>query len=427
MQWAGQGAFEVMTRLCGIGVHAMSTQGVARRPRLPARRSAPDAVTLHNAPASTSPEVDRFQRVMESTGVGMAIVTLDGRIAQANPALAAMLGTTPAQLAGRGVREFTHPDDLELTERLFADLLEGRCSSLGAEKRYLLPDGRVVHIRLDTTLLRDAGGQPLYFLSQMTDVSEQRRAERELQAVNANLEAHVAARTRDLEIVCEDLQRFAYGVSHDLRAPLRSIASFAKLLDDRAGDGLDEQGRDYLRRIREAAAQMDTLIASLQELSRVMHGEFRSEPVDLSLLADWAGAELQDAEPHRPATIEVQQGLVARGDERALKQLVTALLHNAWKFSRERERVRIEVGGTRDGDMLRVEVRDHGIGYDPRYADKLFQPFQRLHGADEGAGNGLGLAIAQRIVERHGGRISAHSEPGAGATFIIELPAGDTD
>ncbi|MFT3897512.1 MAG: PAS domain S-box protein [Thermomonas sp.] len=374
-----------------------------------------------------SPGEDRFQRVMDSSGVGMAIVTLDGRIAQANPALAAMLGATPAELAGRGVREFTHPDDLALTEGLFADLLEGRCSSLGAEKRYIARDGGSVDVRLDTTLLRDADGQPLYFLSQMTDISEQRRAERELQALNANLEQRVATRTRELEIACEDQQRFAFGVSHDLRAPLRSIASFGKLLADHAGDRLDEQGRDYLRRIREAALHMEDLISSLQELSRAMQGEFRSEPVDVSLLADWAGAELQDAEPQRAARIEVQPGLVARGDERALKQLFAALLHNAWKFSRDRESVRIEVVGEREGDMLRIAVRDHGIGYDPRYADKLFQPFQRLHGAAEGAGNGLGLAIARRIVERHGGRISAHSQPGVGSTFTIELVAGDNE
>ncbi len=363
---------------------------------------------------------------MESSGVGMAIVGLDGRIVQANPALAAMVGAAPAELAGRDVREFTHPDDIDLTERLFTELLDGRRSSLGAEKRYLARDGRVVSVRLDTTLLRDAEGKPLHFLSQMTDISEQRGAERELQALNADLEQHVAARTRDLEIVCEDLQRFAYGVSHDLRAPLRGISSFARLLAERADDKLDEQGRDYLRRIREAAAQMEDLIGGLQALSRVMHGEFRSEDVDVSLLADWAGAELQDAEPQRMATVSVQPGLVARGDERALKQLFTALLHNAWKFSRERDEVRIEVAGAREGDMLRVEVRDHGIGYDPRYADKLFQPFQRLHGAAEGAGNGLGLAVAQRIAERHGGRISAHSEAGAGATFVVELPAGGT-
>lgn len=373
------------------------------------------------------PGEDRFQRVMDASGFGMAIVGLDGRIAQANPALAAMLGVAPGELAGRDVRELTHPDDLALTERLFADLVEGRSSSLGAEKRYLARDGRVVVVRLDATLLRDGDGRPLYFLSQMTDVSDRRRAERELQALNANLEQHVAARTHDLEIVCEDLRRFAYGVSHDLRAPLRSIGSFSRLLADRAGDRLDEQGRDYLRRIREAAAQMEGLIGSLQELSRVMHGEFRDEPVDVSMLADWAGAELQDAEPQRSATIEVQPGLVARGDERALKQLFTALLHNAWKFSRARESVRIEVAGAREGDTLRVEVRDHGIGYDPRYADKLFQPFQRLHGAEEGAGNGLGLAIARRIVERHGGRIAARSQPGEGATFTIELPAGGMD
>ena len=364
---------------------------------------------------------------MDASGVGMAIVTLDGRIAQANPALAAMLGATPDGLAGCDVRDFTHPDDLALTDRLFQDLVAGHCSSVGADKRYLARDGRVVHVRLDTTLLRDPDGHPLYFLSQLTDLSEQRRAQGELQEANAHLEERVAARTRELEVVCDDLQRFAYGVSHDLRAPLRSIASFGRLLEDRAADRLDEQGRDYLRRIRDAAQQMEGLISSLQDLSRAMHGDFRSEPVDVSLLADWAGAELQDADQQRAATIEVQPGLVVRGDERALKQLFGVLLHNAWKFSRDRDAVRIEVSGEREGDVLRVQVRDHGIGYDPRYADKLFQPFQRLHGADEGAGNGLGLVIAQRIAARHGGRISARSEPGAGATFTIELPAGDAD
>lgn len=357
----------------------------------------------------------------------MAIVGLDGRIERANPALATMLGTTPAELAGRSVREFTHPDDFALTDRLFADLLEGRCTNANADKRYLSADGRVVDVRLDTVLLHDANGQPLHFLSQMTDVSAQRTAERALQAANAHLEDRVAARTRELETACEDMQRFAYGVSHDLRAPLRSIASFGKLLDDHAGANLDEQGRDYLRRIRDAAVQMQDLIGSLQELSRAMYGEFRNDAVDASLLADWAGAELQDAEPSRAANMVVQPGLVVRGDERALKQLFTLLLHNAWKFSRERECVQIEIDGARDGDVLRIEVRDRGIGYDPRYADKLFQPFQRLHGAAEGAGNGLGLAIARRIVERHGGRIDARSEPGAGATFVIELPAGDWD
>jgi PAS domain S-box-containing protein len=362
---------------------------------------------------------------MEASGVGMAIIGLDGRIERANPALATMLGASPAELAGRNVREFSHPDDLALTDRLFADLIEGRCAHARSNQRYLSVDGRSVDVRLDTVLLQDADGRPWQFLSQMTDLGAQREAERELQAANANLEQRVAARTRDLETACEDLQRFAYGVSHDLRAPLRSIASFGKLLDEHAGAGLDEQGRDYLRRIRQAAAQMQDLIGSLQELSRVMHGEFRDDAVDASLLADWAAAELQDAEQQRAASIVVQPGLLVRGDERALKQLFGVLLHNAWKFSRGRERVQVEVSGVREGGMLRIELRDHGIGYDPRYADKLFQPFQRLHGADEGAGNGLGLAIAKRIVERHGGRIHARSEPGAGATFTIELPAGD--
>jgi PAS domain S-box-containing protein len=411
--------------LCGIGIHAASTSALRQAPRLRVPHAFSVDVSLQHAPSRPPPDADRFQRLMEASGVGMAIVGLDGRIERANPALAAMLGATPAGLAGRNVREFSHPDDLGLTDRLFADLIEGRCEHAQADKRYRAADGRCVDARLDTILVHDADGKPAHFLSQVTDLGAQREAERELQLANANLEQRVSARTRELETACEDLQRFAYGVSHDLRAPLRSIASFGKLLDDHAGAGLDEQGRDYLRRIREASAQMQDLIGSLQELSRVMYGEFRSEPVDASLLADWAGAELQDAEQQRAASIVVQPGLVVRGDERALKQLFGVLLHNAWKFSRDRERVEVEVAGARAGEMLRIEVRDRGIGYDPRYAGKLFQPFQRLHTAAEGAGNGLGLAIARRIVERHGGRIHARSEPGAGATFIIELPAGD--
>jgi signal transduction histidine kinase len=149
----------------------------------------------------------------------------------------------------------------------------------------------------------------------------------------------------------------------------------------------------------------------------------KSETVDHSMLSEWNGAELQDAEPCRTAEIEDAPAQVSAGDERQLKQMLTQLLDNAWKFSRDRDRVRIEVRGERDGDRLHVSIRDHGAGFDMRYADKLFEPFQRLHRVDEGAGNGIGLAIVQRIVERHGGRIRAESAPGQGSTFHLDLPA----
>ncbi|MFC3716189.1 ATP-binding protein [Luteimonas soli] len=216
---------------------------------------------------------------------------------------------------------------------------------------------------------------------------------------------------------------FAHGVSHDLRAPLRAIDSFSALLAAHLDGGLDETSRDYIARIRSASARMAELIDALLELSRAMRAELQQAPVDIGLLVDWAHAELADADAGREARIEVQPGLQAWGDERQLRLLVTRLLHNAWKFSRGRERVQVEIGGERRDDRIVMHVRDHGSGFDMRYADKLFEPFQRLHGPEQGGGNGLGLAIVRCVTERHGGRVWAQSEPGAGSTFFVELPA----
>ena len=153
--------------------------------------------------------------------------------------------------------------------------------------------------------------------------------------------------------------------------------------------------------------------------------ELAPEPVDLGLLAGLALAELQELEPARMVEPDIAPGLTALGDERQLRMLLTQLLRNAWNFSAERECVRITVAGERVDGVLRVAVRDHGSGFDMRYAEKLFQPFQRLHGPEQGSGNGIGLAIARRIVERHGGRLWAESEPGVGSSFHFELPAAD--
>jgi light-regulated signal transduction histidine kinase (bacteriophytochrome) len=231
---------------------------------------------------------------------------------------------------------------------------------------------------------------------------------------------------RELQALREEFERFTYGVSHDLRAPLRAIDNFSALLERRLGDDLDDTARDHLSRIRAASARMDGLMDALLRLSRVGRLELRMAPVDMSLLADWAAVELQDASPARPADIDVQGGLSALGDEALLRELMQLLLHNAWKFSGGCERVRIEVGGEREGDMLRLRVADRGSGFDMAHADKLFEPFQRLHGPAEGGGHGMGLAIARRIAERHGGAIRGEGVPGQGATFYVDLPAGPT-
>lgn len=372
----------------------------------------------------------RFRLAMASAGIGMAIVSLEGRFVDVNPALCRMLGRDSHELVGHLVHEVSHPDDLPLTERLREALASGEQPSIDAEKRYLHRDGHVIDVQLTSALMRDADGAPLYMISQLRDVTAQRAAERALRDLNERLDQRVRERTAALEEARRRLEAFAYGVSHDLRAPLRTIDGFAVQLS-RQAEALDEQGREQLSRIRTASARMGGLIDSLLELARIGRAELRPVQVDVSMLADWAAAELQDAQPGRSAVVRVQPGLVAVGDERLLKVLLTQLLRNAWQFSATRDAVEIEVEGAHNGQGLEFVVRDRGIGFDMAYAGKLFEPFQRLHGSEQGAGDGIGLTIAQQIAERHRGRIHAEAVPDAGASFHVELldlplPGDDT-
>ncbi len=218
-------------------------------------------------------------------------------------------------------------------------------------------------------------------------------------------------------------EHLAHGISHDLRAPLRAITGYAQVLVNQYAEALDPQARDYLGRIYDAAGRMEGLIEKLLQLSYVDRAPLKPERVDLGMLAEWSLAELQDLQPGPMADIEVQTDLFVHGDKRQLKQLMDRLLHNAWTFSRSREQIRIRVRGRREGARLLVAVEDAGSGFDMRYADRVFVPFQRLHGSEQGGGDGLGLAIAQAIVERHDGRIWAESTPGVGSVFHIDLPA----
>jgi len=361
----------------------------------------------------------RFREAMKASNIGMAIVSLDGVWLELNPALCAMLGYREEELRGHHYSEVTHPDDLAISQNLVAALVSGELASVDEHKRYLHRDGSEVWVQLNVAVMRDEDGAPRYFISHMRDIRGEREA-------GIALSARVAEHGAALDASHRQLQLFADAVAHDLRAPLRSIESFSALLADRAGERLNDTDRDYLARIRAAASRMTGLLAMLTELSHVTRAEMRIAPVDLSLLADWVGAELQDADPARRGQIEVQPGLQVEGDERLLKVMLTQLMHNAWKFSGVEAgadaTVRIEVAGEARDGVLALTVCDRGSGFDMRYAHKLFEPFQRLHGPDQGGGHGLGLAIAQRVAERHRGRLLAQSEPGQGSTFTVELP-----
>ena len=235
------------------------------------------------------------------------------------------------------------------------------------------------------------------------------------------LERIVVERTRELASANQELEAFSYSVAHDLRAPLRSIDGFSQaLLEDYAGK-IDAEGRQYLQLIRESAQQMGQLIDDLLTLSRVTQSELHYELVDLTVLARSVLARLQKNEPRRKVELIISEGLMANGDARFLGIVLENLLGNAWKFTGRRPVARIEVGARQKKGCPVFFVRDNGAGFDMAYAHKLFGVFQRLHSAVEFEGPGIGLAIVQRIVRRHSGRVWAEAEVGRGATVYFTL------
>jgi signal transduction histidine kinase len=206
---------------------------------------------------------------------------------------------------------------------------------------------------------------------------------------------------------------------------LRAIEAFAGRVAASAHDRLEPGEREQLQRVRDAATRMAALLEALNDWSHATRAPLARRPVDLSLLAEWAIADQCEAEPGRAVESYVQPALATVGDERLLRRLFDHLVANAWQFAAPGEAVRVDIRGEVAGRWLRVTVADRGIGFDPRHAHKLFEPLQRLHGPLEGARHGLGLAVAQVIVQRHGGTITADSQPGDGARFTVHLPRVD--
>jgi PAS domain S-box-containing protein len=283
------------------------------------------------------------------------------------------------------------------------------------------------------------------------DITDRKSKEDEIRRLNVELETRVAERTSDLnnsqlallnmvddlnesvkntdlinrklEETNKELNAFSYSVSHDLRAPLRSIDGFSMaLLEDYQGK-LDDTGRNYLNKIRAAAQHMGLLIEDILKLSRISHVEFRRESIDLSKTVQSIAETLQQSNPDKDMKITIQEGIVINGDLNTMQIALTNLLDNAWKFTGKQKQPSIEFGMTLQEGQKVFFIRDNGAGFDMAYTGKLFGAFQRLHSADEFPGTGIGLATVKRIITRHGGRIWAEGEVGKGAVFYFTLPA----
>lgn len=255
--------------------------------------------------------------------------------------------------------------------------------------------------------------------NEMIEQIEER--DRSLRAAHDELERRVEQRTEELEAANEELESFSYSVSHDLRSPLRSIDGFSQALMDDYGDKLDGAADDYLKRIRSATQKMGLLIDDLLNLSKVTRAPMQREPVDLSSIAQSVAAELARRDIERHVEWVIEPNVLVDGDSRLLQIVLDNLLGNAWKYTSKHLSARIEFGLKRQNGAAAYFVKDDGAGFDPEYSARLFGAFQRLHGAAEFPGTGIGLATVQRIVLRHGGRVWAEGALEKGATFYFTL------
>ncbi len=369
-----------------------------------------------------------LSRTLDSIGDAVIVCDADGRVTRINPVAEALTGWPQASVVGRLLPEvFTivHARTRKAVENPVARVLrEGKAVGLANHTVLIDRHGNEHHIADSAAPIRDAEGRVQGVILVFRDVSEEYRLQETLRRYSDELERSVAERTAELTHINEELESFSYAVSHDLRAPLRSISGFARILQEDYRQQLDEEGRDALDRIERAAGHMSELIDALLVLSRVGRRALRHQPVDLGAMAEEILAGLAAASSERSVSWHVAEGLQAEGDPDLLRVLLDNLLGNAWKYTGRSDQARIEVDAFEDEAGRRwFRVCDNGCGFDPAHADRLFRPFQRLHG-EEYEGTGVGLATVLRIVRRHGGEIRAEGRPGEGACFLFTLPSG---
>ncbi len=370
---------------------------------------------------------ERLVRALENIPDAVVIYDRELRIRYINAATRQITGRPPADLIGRRDDEIWPPEVCGVWLPALKDaLMTGAPRRLDADVS--LPGGGFRSLRITCVPVVSETGEVREVLGITHDFTQRREAERavresadEIRRLNAGLEQRVTERTAELAAANEELEGFAYAVSHDLRAPLRAMAGFSQALVQDHRDRLDGEARLYLDQITLASKKMGELIDGILRLSRVTRGELHRDDVDLSALAGRIFDELAHGEPSRLVSWQIEPGLTAAGDARMLEVALTNLLGNAWKYTAGVPAPAIRVYSDRENGAQLFCVADNGAGFDMAHAGKLFQPFQRLHRQNEFPGLGIGLATVQRIVHRHGGEIRATGAVGRGATFRFSL------
>jgi PAS domain S-box-containing protein len=354
---------------------------------------------------------ERFRGYFELGLIGMAITTMDKGITEVNQTFCEMIGYERSELRQMTWAELTHPDDLAADLVNFNKVLAGEIDGYSIDKRFVRKNGDIIDTTLSVKCVRTADGSVDYFVALIQDITERMEAEKILKE-----------RTRELEDANRELESFGYSVSHDLKAPLRAIEGYSRMLVKKDAGKLSEDALHKLDTIRSNVEKMNVLIDDLLSFSKVLKSGFAVLEINMDELVKEVWAEIQKANAERELELKVTDMLPGKGDPILIRQVLFNLISNAVKFTKTRKPGVIEVSSDSEIGNIVYSIKDNGVGFDMAYHSKLFGVFQRLHSGEEYEGTGVGLAIVQRIITRHGGRIWAEAEVDKGATFYFTLP-----
>jgi PAS domain S-box-containing protein len=359
--------------------------------------------------------------VLESLNEVIFRTDTEGRLRYLNLAWQRVSGYEVEQSLGHRLSDFLHPDDREAARAHLQAVLAGGLPSCNCELRLQTQGGEVRWIAVAGHRLVDADPEHGGIAGTLDDISTRKVAELTLKNLNHELESRVRARTAELEASNRELEVFSYSVSHDLRAPLRAIDGFTRILEEDLAGRLDDTERQHFARIRKGCERMAELIDALIDLARVARQPLHKESFDFSELAAQMIEELRAEEPARAVDVEITDGLIVTADRQLARVLIENLLRNAWKFSARQPLARIVFRADREDDRRVFCVEDNGAGFDMAYATNLFRPFHRMHSQEDFPGTGIGLATVQRIIQRHEGTIRIESSPGKGTAVHFSL------
>ena len=366
----------------------------------------------------------RLAAIVESSDDAIVSKSLDGIIQSWNRGAERLYGYPTQEAVGQSVAILTLPGGKDEIRDILTRVVKGERVER-YETRRMRKDGQQIDVSLTASPVKDSSGQVVSVSTIARDITDRRRAKEEIQKLNERLEERVAERTAALEAANKELEAFTYSVSHDLRAPLRHIDGFSKLLVERHRAELSPDAQEYVVMIRDSALQMGMLIDDLLNLARVGRMQLRMQVTGLNSLVEEVRGVLNRENADRLIKWKVATLPFVECDPALMKQVFANLLSNAVKFSRPRKPAVIEVGVTDQDGARAVFVRDNGVGFSMKYAHKLFGVFQRLHRSEDFEGTGVGLAIVQRIIHKHGGRVWAQAELDKGATFYFTVGSSD--